>query len=99
VLNHVVKGVDWNVSVRIEIEDETGTRKVYEKRHDQGDKITVREIGYGTKATFRVYYDEDLREEKDVATSTRPATGPANKAESGRTGGNGGTGVPAPQTP
>ena len=99
VLNHVVKGVDWNVSVRIEIEDESGTRKVYEKRHDPGDKITVREIGYGTKATFRVYYDEDLREEKEVAKSTRPATGPVNKAESGRTGGNGGNGVPTPQTP
>jgi eukaryotic-like serine/threonine-protein kinase len=65
-LRHTVKGVNWKVTVRVEIEDESGPRNVYQKDHDPGDTVIVREIGYGTKATFRVYYDDELQETKEV---------------------------------
>lgn len=65
-LRHVIKDVRWKVTVRVEIEDESGTRNVYQKDHNPGDTVIVREIGYGKEATFRVYYDEELKETKKV---------------------------------
>lgn len=65
-LRHVIKDVRWKVTVRVEIEDDSGPRNVYQKDHNPGDTVIVREIGYGNKATFRVYYDDELKETKEV---------------------------------
>ncbi|MHB8636350.1 MAG: PASTA domain-containing protein [Fimbriimonadaceae bacterium] len=49
------------VDVRVEIEDAQGSRTVYKETHDPGDEFDVDATGYGPKATFRIYYDDDLK--------------------------------------
>ena len=52
---------ETTVQVRVEIEDKNGTRKVYEESHDPGDEFEVDATGYGPDATFRIYYNDDLK--------------------------------------
>jgi beta-lactam-binding protein with PASTA domain len=49
------------VQVKVEIEDKTGTHTVYEASHDPGDEFQVAATGYGPDATFRIYYNDDLK--------------------------------------
>jgi beta-lactam-binding protein with PASTA domain len=49
------------VQVKVEIEDKTGSRTIYEESHDPGDEFDVDATGYGPDATFRIYYNDDLK--------------------------------------
>jgi hypothetical protein len=46
--------------------DEAGTTEVHNDSYSNGDTITVNKIGYGPKATFKVYYDGVLQDTIDV---------------------------------
>ncbi len=48
------------VLVRVEMTDDEGTRTVHEQEHEPGDNLTVREMGSGSEATFRIFFDGDL---------------------------------------
>lgn len=52
---------ETTVQVKVEIEDKNGTRNVYEGSHDPGDEFEVDATGYGPGATFRIYYNDDLK--------------------------------------
>ena len=52
---------DVAVDVRVEIEDARDTRTVHEQTHDPGEEFTVEAQGYGPDATFRIYYDGELK--------------------------------------
>ena len=49
------------VDVRVDIEDSRGTRTVYKETHDPDDSFVVDATGHGPDATFRIYYDDDLK--------------------------------------
>jgi len=55
-----VRDVVRPVRVRIDINDLRGTRTIYEERRESGDRIEVETKGYGDRATFRIYYDDEL---------------------------------------
>jgi beta-lactam-binding protein with PASTA domain len=62
------------VQVKVEIEDSNGTRPVYEESHDPGDEFDVDATGYGPTATFRIYYNDQLKKtlpEKAPRQTTR----------------------------
>jgi beta-lactam-binding protein with PASTA domain len=59
------------VGVRVEIEDAHGTRDVHNETHEPGEAFTVEAKGYGPDATFRIYYDGDL---KKTIHETAPPT-------------------------
>jgi eukaryotic-like serine/threonine-protein kinase len=60
--------------VRIEMKDDFGTRKIYEDEHDPNDEFSINAEGFGPKATFEVFYDDQL-----VATVNKDATAAAPK--------------------
>jgi eukaryotic-like serine/threonine-protein kinase len=62
VFKHEVADVSWEVKVKVEFEDEDGTKQVYSKYHNVGDEVEITEIGYGKEGTFRVYYDDELKD-------------------------------------
>lgn len=64
--SHTVKNGGEEVRVNIEMTDEAGTTEVHNDFYSNGDKIEVNKIGYGPKATFKVYYDGVLQETVDV---------------------------------
>ncbi|MEI7577655.1 MAG: PASTA domain-containing protein [Armatimonadota bacterium] len=64
--SHTVKNGGEEVRVNIEMTDEAGTTEVHNDFYTNGDKIDVNKIGYGPKATFKVYYDGVLQETVDV---------------------------------
>ncbi|CAN5586668.1 Stk1 family PASTA domain-containing Ser/Thr kinase [soil metagenome] len=68
-LEVAVKGVSHSVEVRIEIVDGHGTRNVYEERKSDGETATAKVRGYGDKATFRIYYDDELVKEFEQSAS------------------------------
>lgn len=68
-LEVAVKGVSRTVTVRIEIVDDRGTRTVYEERKKDGETATASVRGYGEKATFRIYYDDELVKEFEQAAN------------------------------
>jgi len=63
---HKVSKADGEVRVSIEMTDEAGTTEVHNDSYSNGDTITVNKIGYGPKATFKVYYDGVLQDTIDV---------------------------------
>lgn len=68
------------VRVKVEMTDEAGTKDIYEEYHSNGDEIEETVIGYGTKATFKVYYDGELKETLELDStlgSLKPVTPPA----------------------
>ena len=65
-LDYRVKGVGSTVSVKVEIEDQDGTRPVIEKEFDPGDTIHLQQIGHGDKATFKIYIDNELKDSIEV---------------------------------
>ena len=64
--SHTVTGAAGEVRVNIEMTDEAGTTEVHNDFYANGDEITVNKIGYGPKATFKVYYDGILKVTVDV---------------------------------
>jgi hypothetical protein len=64
--SHTVTGAAGEVRVNIEMTDEAGTTEVHNDFYSNGDEITVNKIGYGSKATFKVYYDGILKVTTDV---------------------------------
>lgn len=56
----ICKGIQAPVVVRVEITDEQGTRTVHEESHDPDEEFTVETEGFGKKATFSIYYDNEL---------------------------------------
>lgn len=61
-LTHKIKGVSWSVSVKVEMTDDVGTKVVQEKDYGSDETIELREIGYGKKATFKIFYDGELKD-------------------------------------
>ena len=55
-----VRDIERPVRVRIDINDLRGTRTIFEERRESGDRIEVETKGYGDRATFRIYYDDEL---------------------------------------
>ncbi|HLK13910.1 MAG TPA: PASTA domain-containing protein [Fimbriimonadaceae bacterium] len=49
------------VQVRVEIEDANGTRNIYEESHEPDEEFDVDATGYGPTATFRIYYNDQLK--------------------------------------
>ena len=49
------------VDVRVDIEDTRGVRTVYKETHDPDDAFEVDATGHGPDATFRIYYDDELK--------------------------------------
>ena len=64
--SHTVSKAVGEIRVNIEMTDEAGTTEVHNDFYTNGDTITVNKIGYGPKATFKVYYDGILKETIDV---------------------------------
>ncbi|RYG33764.1 serine/threonine-protein kinase [bacterium] len=64
-----IRGVSRPVRVRIEISDVRGTRPVYEERKADGETASTTVRGYGDKATFRIYYDDELVKEFEQSAS------------------------------
>lgn len=56
-----VTNTEATVQVKVEIEDAHGTRTVVEESHDPGDEFNVDATGYGPEATFRIYYNDELK--------------------------------------
>lgn len=48
------------VVMRVDITDAKGTRTVHERKHDPDEYVEIIAEGYGDKATFRIYYDDEL---------------------------------------
>ncbi len=44
-------------TVKIEMEDESGTKQIFEEVKNPGDHIELSEVGKGKEATFIIYYD------------------------------------------
>jgi serine/threonine-protein kinase len=51
------------IKVRVEMTDGSSTQTVHEKEHMPSDKFFVRADGYGSTATFRIYFDDVKVEE------------------------------------
>ncbi|RYG49544.1 PASTA domain-containing protein [bacterium] len=64
-----VQGIPRPVRVRIEIVDARGTRPVYEERKADGSSVVTTVRGYGEKATFRIYYDDEMVKELEKTAS------------------------------
>ncbi|MBI1331960.1 MAG: PASTA domain-containing protein [Armatimonadetes bacterium] len=65
-LDYKIKDVKWSVTVRVEFEDRNGIKTVLERDCEPGEHITARQIGYGDKATFRIFYDGELKDTIEV---------------------------------
>jgi eukaryotic-like serine/threonine-protein kinase len=63
---HTVKDVGWEVRVVVEMTDESGTKVVKEGYFNRGDTISITEIGYGERATFRVTYDGEVKDTQEI---------------------------------
>jgi beta-lactam-binding protein with PASTA domain len=59
--------------VRVDISDIQGVRVAYEQRHADGETAHVSVKGFGSEATFRIYYDDQL-----IKELTQPAPTGAN---------------------
>lgn len=46
--------------VRVEMQDDSGTKTLYEGQKKPGDRISISSEGTGKEATFMVYYDDNL---------------------------------------
>lgn len=53
-------GLTDQVLVRVDITDDSGTRTVHEDPHMPDEEFTIEAEGYGSKATFTIYYDGEL---------------------------------------
>jgi serine/threonine-protein kinase len=58
-----VTGTTERTNVRVEISDIQGARTVYEASHEPNDEFEFEATGFGSSATFRIYYDEVLQKE------------------------------------
>ena len=58
-----VSNVARPTKVRVEITDLEGTRVAYDELHKAGETAHVSVKGYGTEATFKIYYDDQLVKE------------------------------------
>lgn len=83
------------VNVRIDMDDADGTKTVYEETHDVNDSFTVHAEGRGPEATFRIYYDDDLkktihevapkpRRRRRRPTPSKPPPKPTNQDQTGQ---------------
>lgn len=63
---HEVKDVNWEVTVVVEMTDDSGTKVIKQGQFRKGDILDLTEIGYGEKATFRVTYDGEEKEQTVV---------------------------------
>ncbi|HLO97120.1 MAG TPA: PASTA domain-containing protein, partial [Fimbriimonas sp.] len=70
-VKHKINGVSWRVTVKVEMTDDTGTKVVHEKDYGSDDEFSLREIGYGKKATFKIYYDGELKDTVEVLAGSR----------------------------
>ncbi len=50
-------------NVRVEITDDRETRTIYEDRREDGDRVEVATVGYGSEVVFRIYYDGEVVKE------------------------------------
>ena len=58
--------------LRVDMKDAHGTTTILSEVHDAGDKVPITAVGYGSKATFRIYYDDALV--KTIVERAKPAT-------------------------
>jgi serine/threonine-protein kinase len=55
--------IDRPVTVRVDMTDSRGTTTVHEAVHQPNDDISILREGFGSEATFRIFYDGDLVKE------------------------------------
>ena len=53
-------GLTERVMLRVDISDARGERPVYEVPHEPNDTVEIPTPGYGKKAVFKIYYDNQL---------------------------------------
>ena len=70
-LDYKIKGVKWSVSVKVDFEDRDGSRTVLEKDFDPGDMIPIRAVGHGESATYKIYFDNELKDTIEVKPGVR----------------------------
>ncbi|MBX3097033.1 MAG: PASTA domain-containing protein [Fimbriimonadaceae bacterium] len=61
---------DSPILVRIEMTDDRETNTVLEEEREPGDRVEVEAEGVGAQATFRVYYNDELKGTKTVKAET-----------------------------
>lgn len=63
------------VTLRVDITDANGTRKIYEAQHYPNEEVTIRTEGFGSHAVFRIYYNgqfvTQVSKEADSASSNQ----------------------------
>ena len=59
-----------SILLRVEVEDEIGTRTVHEEMYEPEEHISLDIEAYGPQATFYIYYDDVL--ESRITQSARP---------------------------
>ena len=52
--------IEEPVTLRVDITDANGSRKIYEAERYPNDDVTVRTEGFGEEAVFRIYYNGEL---------------------------------------
>ena len=65
-LDYKVKGTRDRVTVKIDLEDDDGSRNVKEAEYDPGDTITIKQVGHGKVAKFTIYFDGELKDTIEV---------------------------------
>jgi hypothetical protein len=62
----------WSVSVRVEMEDEDGLRTVLQDRdYGPGDTVSIKQVGHGASAKFKVYLDSELKDTIEVKAGAK----------------------------
>lgn len=72
---------EGTVAVRVEMTDDQQTRTVYEKKVARGERVRVTAEGFGEQATFRVFFDDELRGEKTVQAPELVGESPRSASE------------------
>lgn len=74
-LSITMPATDVPIQVRVDMDDGRGTRTVYERSHQSNDQFVVETQARGREATFRIYFDDELVDERtEVATDEENAT-------------------------
>jgi len=70
--------------VRVEMTDDDGTRTIHEEQHEPGDWIDLKERGKGTEATFRIFFDGELKRQVTKKAPARTTGAPSSTRNPGR---------------
>jgi serine/threonine-protein kinase len=66
-LNITIQHEQQPVQLRVDMTDDRGTKTVYDAKQNPDDVVPVVAEGYGSKATFRIFYDGQLVKQKVVS--------------------------------